>query len=239
MTRTRNVVVILVVASLALILWDLRASDTALSAAVQSVVTPLQRTATAVFAPFGAWAREVEQFSDPGARTVDAQRIDTPAGWKTATGRVVAADISGSRAEVTVDVGGASGLRRGNAVLAPGGLVGTVVEVRPDAAVVRLITDPRSSIGARILPSQEMGVANGTGVGSAVRIDVLNPAADIAVGQNVVTLGSAQRDGIPADLRLGTVGALDRQSTSGRTAWTQPVTAMTSLDTVVVLTEPT
>lgn len=239
MTRTRNVVVLLVVISLALILWDLRASDTAVRAAAQSVVTPLQRTATAVFAPFGAWAREVEQFSDPVARTVAAERIDTPAGWRTATGRVVAADISGSRAEVTIDLGGTRGLREGNAVLGPGGLVGTVVSVRPDAAVVRLVTDPRSAVGVRILPSQEMGVATGTGVGSDVRIDVLNPAALIAVGQNVVTLGSAQRAGIPADLPLGTLRALDAQATSGRTAWTQPVTGMTSLDTVVVLTERT
>ncbi len=237
MTRTRNVVMILVVVSLALILWDLRASDTAMRATAQSVVTPLQRTATAVFAPFGAWARDVEQFSDPAARSATTASIAVPPGWNRADARVVAADISGARAEVTIDTGSDQGVQVGNAVLAAGGLVGTVTRVSADAATVQLVADPRSAVGVRVLPSKEMGVASGTGMGTPVRIDVLNPAARVQTGDRVFTLGSTLRDGIPADLQVGTLEGVDPQATSGRTAWIEPVTGMTSLDTLVVLTE--
>lgn len=107
MTRTRNLVLLLVVASVALILWDLRASDAALRSAAQQVITPLQRTATAMFAPFGQWARDVQAFSEPAARqqTAAPALAAVPAGWGSAVGRVVAADITGERAGVTIDVG--------------------------------------------------------------------------------------------------------------------------------------
>ncbi len=238
MARTRNTVLLLVVASLALILWDLRASDTTVRRMAQDVITPLQATATAVFAPLGSWARQVQDFNDPVARTRSAGEIGlvAPDGWAGAAGRVVAADISGTRASVTIDVGRADGLARGNAVLAPGGLVGQVTMVSSGAATVQLVTDPRSSIGARVLPSEEMGVATGAGMGNTLRLAILNPAADVAVGQQVVSLGSAEDAGIPADLPLGVVSGMDPAPASGRSAQVQPVTSMTSLDTVLVLT---
>jgi rod shape-determining protein MreC len=122
-------------------------------------------------------------------------------------------------------------------VLAPGGLVGQVTMVSASAATVQLVTDPRSTIGARVLPSEEMGVVTGAGMGNALGLAILNPAADVAVGQQVVSLGSADEVGIPADLPLGTISAMNPAPASGRAAQVRPVTSMTSLDTVLVLTE--
>ena len=76
MARTRSTVLVLVVASLALILWDLRASDTAARSVALQVVTPLQRTAASLFAPLGSWARDVEGFTDPVVRAQAAAPID-------------------------------------------------------------------------------------------------------------------------------------------------------------------
>ncbi len=240
MARTRATVLVLIVASLALILWDLRASDTALRSAVGQIVAPLHRTATAVFAPIGAWAREVQAFSDPAARSVAAAPIaaQAPPGWRTASGRVVAADIAGDRANVTIDVGRSSGIRTGNAVLAPGGLVGTIVRVAEDSASVMLVTDPQSTVGVRVKPSSEMGVATGAGMGRDLVLSILNPAAEAGTGDEVVTLGSTARAGVPPGLAVGSVTGLDTTAVdSGRSASAGPVTGMTTLDTLVVLTE--
>lgn len=240
MARTRTTVLVLVVASLALILWDLRASDTALRSATSGIVTPLQRTATSLFAPFGDWARDVQDFSEPAARTKAAAPIvaQAPAGWRTADGRVVAADIAGDRASVTLDIGRSSGVRVGNAVLAPGGLVGTVARVSEESATVLLVTDPQSTIGVRLEPSGEMGVATGAGMGQGLALAILNPAAALTVGDQVVSLGSTQRAGVPPGLAVGTVTGLDTAPVdSGRSAVAEPVAGMTTLSTLVVLTE--
>lgn len=239
MTRTRNIVLILVVASLALILWDLRASDTAIRSVGQQVAAPLQRTATAMFAPFGQWARDVSAFGDPGARAVAAQPVlaSVPPGWRSATGRVVAADIAGDRATVTIDVGAEHGVQVGNAVLAVGGLVGSVSRVSDGAATVLLVTDPESMVGARLRPSGEMGVVTGSGMDRDLGMDILNPAAEVAPGDEVETLGSVQRDSIPAGLLLGHIADVDTSAAeSGRTATVAPVAGMTALETLVVLT---
>ncbi len=241
MTRTRNLVLLLVVASVALILWDLRASDAALRSAAQQVITPLQRTATAMFAPFGQWARDVQAFSEPAARqqTAAPALAAGPAGWRSAVGRVVAADITGGRAGVTIDVGRTAGVREGNAVLAPGGLVGRIDRVFDDSASVLLISDPRSKIGVRLLTSREMGVLSGVGLGEDLSLEILNPAARVDPGDQVVSLGSEQRTGIPSGLPVGSVTGLDTQPVdSGRAASVHPVTGLTTLDTLVVLTDP-
>lgn len=240
MTRTRNTILILIVVSLALMLWDLRTSDQTLRSAAQQVVTPLQRTVTAVFAPFGSWARQVREFGDPVARSAQADRIAVvaPAGWSTADARVVAADITGDRALVTVDAGRSDGVRAGNAVLAPGGLIGEVTQVVAHSAIVRLVSDPASEIAIRVLPSKEIGVVSGRGVDSDMRLELLSPAAAVAGGDQVVTLGSTQADGIPAEVPVGRVAAVDIEPVaSGRAASVQPVAGMSSLELLVVLTE--
>jgi rod shape-determining protein MreC len=180
----------------------------------------------------------VEEFGDPQVREVAVAEIAAPEGWATATGRVVAADIAGDRAVVTIDAGSDEGVRQGNAVLTTGGLVGEVRTTSTHSATVQLVTDPGSEIGVRILPSKEIAVSRGQGMDADLRIDFLSPAAIATAGDRLLTLGSTTRDGIPPDLPIGTVTAVDTLSTpSGRVVTAVPVTGMTSLDTVLVLTE--
>jgi rod shape-determining protein MreC len=241
MARTRTTILMLVVASLTLVLWDLRTSDTALRGVAAQVIAPLQRTAAAVFAPLGSWARDVEGFTDPFVRQARVAPVEpmVPQGWETAVGRVIAADIGPDRGAVTIDVGAGSGVREGNAVLGPGGVVGQVARVTGGAAVVRLVTDPASTIGVRLRGSREMGVATGRGMGRPLALEVINPAAQLQVGGAVETLGSVERFGVPADLPVGSVESIGTEpAASGRNALMSPVASMTSLEAVVVLTEP-
>lgn len=233
MARTRTTLLLLVVASLALILWDLRASEGSVRSAAQQVVAPMQRTITAVFSPFGAWAREVSEFSDPAVRSAATAEVPVPQGWSGTPARVIAADIAGDRAVVTVDAGSKQGVAVGDAVLVRGGVVGEVSSVSGGAATVLLVTDPASTVGVRVLPSKEMGVLTGQGMGLDLRVDLLSPAAEVAAGDTLVTLGSR----LPPDLPIATVTAVDTApAPSGRTATAQPVAGMTTLETVLVLT---
>ncbi len=237
MVRTRTTLLLLVVASLALILWDLRASDSSVRSATQQVVTPLQRTVTAVFAPFGSWARDVSEFGDPTVRAEATADVPVPDGWLGAPGRVIAADIAGDRAVVTVDVGSAAGVEVGDAVLVRNGVIGEVSGVSGGSAQVLLVTDPASTLGVRVLPSKEMGVLTGQGMDAPLRVDLLSPAAAAQAGDTLVTLGSDSAQGLPPGLPLAKVTAVDTApAPSGRTATAEPVTGMTTLETVVVLT---
>lgn len=236
MARTRSTVLLLVVASLALILWDLRASESSVRSAAQQVVTPLQRTATAVFAPFGTWARDVSDFGAPQVRAQATADVPVPAGWAGVPARVIAADIAGDRAVVTVDAGAGSGVDVGDAVLVRNGVIGEVSAVAGDSARILLVTDPASALGVRVLPSKEMGVLTGQGMDTPLRVDLLSPAARAEIGDTLVTLGSDSAHGLPPGLPLATVTALDTEpAPSGRTAAAEPVTGMTTLETVVIL----
>lgn len=238
MARTRTTLLLLVGASLALILWDLRASQTSVRAAAQQVVAPLQRTVTAAFAPFGNWAREASEFGDPAVRAAAVAEVDVPAGWSGVPGRVIAADIAGDRAVVTIDAGSDTGVEVGDAVLVPGGVLGEISAVSSGSATVLLVTDPASTLGVRVLPSKEMGVLTGRGMNADLRVDLLSPAAAVAPADTVVTLGSGTGRGLPPGLPVATVTAVDTEpAPSGRTAEAAPVTGMTTLETVLVLTE--
>ena len=68
MIRTRNTVLLLVVAFAGPDPVGSARSNTTVRVAAQEIAAPLQRTATSVFAPFGSWARDVAQFSDPAVR---------------------------------------------------------------------------------------------------------------------------------------------------------------------------
>lgn len=238
MPRTRTTVLLLVLASLALMLWDLRAREESVRSAAQQVVVPLQRTVTAVFSPVGSWARDVQDFADPAVRAAKTADIPVPPGWRGVPARIVAADITGDRAAVTLDAGSAQDVGVGDPVLVAAGVVGQVVEVAPRSATVLLVTDPGSSLGVRVLPSKEMGVATGQGMGADLRVDLLSPAAPVAAGDPVVTLGSGASQSLPAGLPLARITAVDTETTpSGRVAAAGPVTGMTTLETVLVLVE--
>ena len=75
-------------------------------------------------------------------------------------------------------------------------------------------------------------------MGQDLGLSILNPAAEISIGDEVVSLGSTQRAGVPPDLPVGTISTLDAAAVdSGRSAAATPVAGMTTLDTLVILTE--
>jgi rod shape-determining protein MreC len=146
----------------------------------------------------------------------------------------------------TIDAGSRDGIRPQQTVLDGDGLIGRTVSVGPDTATVLLAVDPDSTMGVRLADPKSagssaadtIGIATGEGPGT-LRVQFLDPQAQIPVGTPVVTLGSAGGAPFAAGVPVGTVRRV--QSTPGaltRTALVTPYANAADADTVAVVVQP-
>lgn len=262
---TAPTIAVLVLASLSLMLLDLRGGPTDLLRSAGALLGgPVQTASDAVFGPLRtaefrrddveALRQEVAALAEANQRLqtrndlLDQELADEPEQWAAVAradrrleaavaGQVVAADPALGSAAVTLDVGADDGVVADSPVLVAGGLVGRVVEVSASTSSVQLVTDPDSSVAVRV--GDLTALAQGTGDRRSVRLDHLDPLADVGVGQPVVTMGSDDGWPYPAGLPVATVngvvgdiGELDRVVTA------EPAAPLTALNHVIVLTEP-
>jgi len=256
----RVAVVACLAAALLLFLADLRgaAPTQALRGVVGAVTGPVEqalaRARTEVDARIGGSAQErarIEQLEQELAQaraeaaalargqvddaTARALAAGAPAsGFQQVAARVVAqATPQDQVRSVTISVGSGDDVAPGMAVLGPGGMAGVVDSVAPSVATVRLVVDAATALPARVAQSQERGVLRGTGTSGA--LSLLDPLGTMAVGDLVVTLGSA--DGaIPADLPIGRIDAVVGSAADlTRAAEVTPMVDDSTLDRVIVL----
>jgi rod shape-determining protein MreC len=103
-----------------------------------------------------------------------------------------------------IDRGTSNGLARGMPVVSNLGLIGRVIDVSKHSATVLLITDPVSNVAVRLPASNATGVASGHAGLNTLSVSFVNPDAQLARDENVVTAG--QKDGLyPPDIPVGTV----------------------------------
>ena len=259
------VIAILVLASLSLMLLDLRGGPTDLLRTVGAAVGgPLQAASDAVFGPMrtGEFRRgDVEQLRDEVARLSDSNRrlqaendilsrelATAPAGEQAeraaaqrveaaVAARVVAADPAVGAAAVTLDAGSDDGVVVDSPVLVAGGLVGRVTDVNPTTSSVLLIADPGSAVAVRL--DDLTALVQGSGDRRAARLDHLDPLADVRVGQKVVTMGSDDGWPYPAGIPVGTVRSITGDlGELDRSVTVEPAAPLSALDNVIVLTRP-
>lgn len=138
----------------------------------------------------------------------------------------------------TLDVGSRDGVEPDMTVLSGDGLVGRVKTVGPYTAVVLLVVDPTSTVGARLEGSLQLGTLTGNGAG-AMALQVLDAQAKVAPGDRVVTFGSAGSRPFVPGVPIGTVTTV--ANTPGaltRTAAVAPYVAFGRLDLVGVVVAP-
>ncbi|MEV0826079.1 rod shape-determining protein MreC [Nonomuraea rubra] len=165
-----------------------------------------------------------------GTRSV--ARLGVPAGHQGVAAHVVG---FGRGQSVTIDAGASSGVARDVTVLNADGLVGKVAWAGASTASVSLITDAGSSIGARMAGSGELGVVTGA-PGEGLRLSLFDPNAPLAVGDQVVTLGSAGGRPYVAGVPIGTVAALESApGAATRTALVRPAARLSALALVAVI----
>ncbi len=123
--------------------------------------------------------------------------------------RVVAYDPSlWSRAAI-IDQGRSQGVEVGQAVVAPAGIIGRIVEVYPRYAKVMLIVDRNSGADAMIQRTRVRGILEGKG-GNRCSLEYVPKNADIQVGDLVLASGLG---GIyPQGLVFGKVTAANKKA---------------------------
>jgi rod shape-determining protein MreC len=155
---------------------------------------------------------------------------------KTTAAEIIASSASPDFRTLTIDKGTSSGLRVDMAVIAPGGVVGRVVTPSGRAAKVQLLVDRNAAAGALIERSRAQGVVKGIGE-SHLQLEFVSEAADVAVGDLVVTSGI---EGIfPKGFTIGRVDAVEKTGPAYKRITVMPAVDFSALEEVLVVLTPT
>ncbi len=169
-------------------------------------------------------------------------KYDTDA-YTPVTGRVTFRNPNNLfRDTIGIDAGTGAGVRVGDAVISGSGLVGHVSTAAGNTSIVTLITDQRSTVGARLLRSQDLGLVEPSlGDPLDLLMSQLPRRAIAQVGDIVVTAGTiASRldSPYPPGLPIGTVTRVDPDElASNNRIHLSPLADLRHLDFVQVLTQ--
>jgi rod shape-determining protein MreC len=147
---------------------------------------------------------------------------------------VIAADATAWFRTVTINRGSRDGVLKDHAVLSPAGVVGRVIDQpAPHAARVQLIVDRNAAVGALIERSRTGGIAVGDETGRGLRLEYVPSAADIKLGDVVVTSGL---DGIyPKGYVIGQVIGIQRDGDGFGLIRIRPAVDFSVLEEVLVV----
>lgn len=176
------------------------------------------------------------------------QQLDRLLGLAGAGGyRIVAASViaygQGFARTVTLDAGRSDGIRPQQTVMTGDGLVGQVIAVSGRTCTVQLADAAGSVVGVRLAPAGQLGWVSGQGAASGkaglLALQVLDPAAVLARGEQLVTAASVHDrpyvPGVPVGVIVGVrnrAGALTAQ------AFVRPYVDFAALDVVGIVIAP-
>jgi rod shape-determining protein MreC len=158
------------------------------------------------------------------------------------TSRVIGQDPNVWWSQVLINKGTSDGVAVNHPVVGPEGLVGVVNTATGNSAVVTLLTDHRTAVGARIAES---------GVGGTIQVEAGRPTDlvmnfttrndEVTPGQTVITSGTESRlDRVaslyPPRIPIGRVTRVDDPGTDDQEVHVRPFADMRHLDFVQVLT---
>lgn len=187
-------------------------------------------------------ALEHEQSTDAAAerqltelqRLLATNKLPSLASLSVVPAEVTAQNVSDFAATVNIDKGGDQGIRLGEPVVGPGGLVGQIVTVRHQTATVRLLTDGKSEVGVSFGHQQE-ATLQGVAANRLLQIEYVPSTAAVSRGELIVTSGlqgAAFPPGIPVAKVTSVhsaVGAADKQ------VWARPLADLNGLSYVEVI----
>jgi rod shape-determining protein MreC len=117
----------------------------------------------------------------------------------TVSGEVIGREAGGWVRSLTVNRGRGDGIAQQTPVIVPDGLVGRVVQVHRAAAVVQLLNDPASTVGAVVQRTRTAGLVEGDAGGTLRFKFMARDGASVTPGDLVVTsgLGTTFPKGLP------------------------------------------
>lgn len=140
---------------------------------------------------------------------------------------------------VTIDAGSRDGVERDMTVINGSGLVGRVIKVSATNSTVLLLVDASSSVGGRVATTEEIGIVSGTGRQDSLDFQLLDPLAELVIGDALVTFGS--RGGRPYVPGVPIGEVVDITGTAGqltRVATLRPFADVSRLSVVGVVIRP-
>ena len=153
----------------------------------------------------------------------------------TTAASVIAGGASPEFRTITIDKGTGDGLAADMAVLSPAGIVGRVIMPVTHASKVQLLIDRDAAAGAIVERTRAQGVIVGTGT-DRFRLDHVPAAADIRVGDRVVTSGI---EGIyPKGFPIGQIESIDRQGGEFVDIGVRAAVEYAALESVLIVLTP-
>ena len=145
---------------------------------------------------------------------------------------VISRKINGWWHQLVLNKGNNNGVKIGDSVIAPVGLLGIVQSVTPTTCKVRLLTAPGSRIGAWVDRNQKHGILIGMGT-NRTKLSFFDKDNDVRPGDVVST--SPASTIVPPNLPIGVVQSVDRESSPTSFAIIQLIAAPEAIDWVQIL----
>jgi rod shape-determining protein MreC len=140
---------------------------------------------------------------------------------------------------VVIAAGRDNGIHQETPVMTNDGLVGSVTQVSPTAALVTLLTDESSAVQARDQDTGAFGVVRHGAGQSSLILDRVTKDKVVKVGQVIVTAGTRSRQYpslFPANIPIGYVVSVGQSDTAPfKQIQIQPFVDFSSLDAVTAL----
>jgi rod shape-determining protein MreC len=123
----------------------------------------------------------------------------------TETAKVIGYYYNNWQSEIIINVGATDGVSEGMAVVNDKGLVGIIILSSNHTSQVRLLDDPQSTVGARVLSSRKLGMVEG----SHEKITYLNyiPSGEVMIKGDILVT-SEFGEYIPPELLIGRIKAI-------------------------------
>jgi rod shape-determining protein MreC len=137
------------------------------------------------------------QLSELQELKAENQRLNHALGFKTqsklnlATARVISHDLlEGNYSTIQVDRGTEHGVKTGQAVITPEGVVGSVLDAQPHFSKILVLNDRYAVIDARIQRTRARGLVEGKSEDTCqLQLKYLERGDDVQIGDVVVTTG--------------------------------------------------
>ena len=150
----------------------------------------------------------------------------------TVSAPVISRQSGGWWQQLVIGEGAIAGVRVGQPVLAPGGLIGLVASVTPATATITLLTDPSSRVGVWVNRTRSQGLLSGVGSARPL-LRFLDKDPEARPGDLVVTSPASTL--VPPNLPVGVVQSVDANADPAPVAVVQLIAPVQAVDWVQVL----
>ena len=127
--------------------------------------------------------------------------------YREISANVISRDSSLWFRRLIIDRGSGDGVKRDMPVATAGGVVGRVISLGPNFAMVQVITDKHAGVGAMLQNSRAMGEVRGVGDDDRCELKNIKTSENVEVGESVVTTGLDRI--YPKGLLIGTVERIE------------------------------